>query len=380
VITVSLYEPDVDAQLADGWTGLALFRSATQGGAYTQIASIPYVAGQEVYSWGDSTAAGTDWYKTARYQGLTLSDYSNPFPARTGTTMAAIRQAAVRMVNGRDALVLTAATGGSQNYIEDTTNSLRSSISRGKILDSAWIYRPAAALDADKVRMVAEGGYDHAAGRLTPDLEWTNAPVPGETFEVILGANLHPLDSIAPAIRDGLARCRFVDTVLVINDTPGQDTNLSAFYPWLTSPVQLRTLAPATSDGHYAEHHHVHFRPYMKRGELWIRTEEAYSYLNLEVLRPHSTYVNDQDSIGGPVYDSDVVRCPLDWAVAATVVEIYKGFGTGLAAKENALVETALGRWSAEFSRLSGTYLRQAVQPKPAISMPRIGVGRRDFY
>lgn len=376
--TITLYEPTVDTLIADGWVGLRLLRAATEAGAFTAVTDIPYVAGQETYVYEDVAGAATDWYKTARYVGATLSDYSNPFPARAGTTLARIRQEAVRMVAGWNGLIVSSATGGGTQALTDTSSSLTSSVARGKVLDGAWIHRPTQP-SADKVRMVAEGGYNPATGTLSPDLAWAIAPAVGETYEVIVGSHLHPTQNVAPAIRRALMRVRFVDTVVIVNDAGGDDVDLTSFYPWLTDPTHLRTLAPADADGWYSGHHHIDFRPAMKAGSLWVHIPSATTRFSAEVLRPHGTVVNGADSLSGPIEDGDTVRCPLDWAVAGTVVEIYRQFGIGLSSKENAAVKDAMALWAAEFSRLSKTYLRQAVQARPAISAGRIGVGARDW-
>lgn len=376
--TITLYEPTVDALIADGWIGLRLTRSATEDGTYSTVVDIPYVAGQEQYVYEDTASAATDWYRTMRYSGGATSAVSNPFPARPGTTLAKIRQGAVRAVSGYDGLLVSTASATSTTVLEDTKR-LKSSSVRGRSLDGAWVYRPAAALASDRVRMVADGGYDTTAGRVTPDLVWTNAVQTGETYEVILGANLHPTDSIHPAIRTALMRTRFADTVHLIDDNASTSTDLTLRFPWLTSSSHLRSVGLADTDGNYSGHHHMHHRPYARGGHLWITVDEASGHMNLEVLRPHGTLVNEQDSLSGPTSDGDTVRCPLDWAIAGTVVELYKMFGPMIGASEGTIVSKAMAQWAAEFSRLSMLYVRQDVQPRQAISMSRVGVGARNW-
>lgn len=76
-VRVDIHVSDVDVVLAS-FTKTLVERSATQSGAFTQIASVALEAGKSDYAYLDAAGSATDWYRT-RYSnanGSALSGYS----------------------------------------------------------------------------------------------------------------------------------------------------------------------------------------------------------------------------------------------------------------------------------------------------------------
>ena len=110
------------------------------------------------------------------------------------------------------------ATGGAISSLLDSRYPVKSGNLQEDLFEGKWILRPEAITD-DKVRVVAENGYDAGTGSLQPDLDWSSPPTAGEVYEIHGGSE--PWDELNSTINTTgpLIRTK-VSTANAITTTP----------------------------------------------------------------------------------------------------------------------------------------------------------------
>lgn len=84
--TLPISAPDIDQAIADGYTVVRVYSSATRDGSYSLLGTVTLVADDTAYTYSDTTGTATTWYRTA-YYGATPGEatQSEPFPAYGAT-------------------------------------------------------------------------------------------------------------------------------------------------------------------------------------------------------------------------------------------------------------------------------------------------------
>lgn len=170
--TLTLEEVLVDT-LIPAWTGLEIWHASTQGGAYSLLAQVPYVAGQVTYTYVDLGGLASDWYEIRRYgPGPVYGSYSSTWSVTVG---APPRRS---LVNYRR--LLAEKLGGFSLVTTDTNapdmlSIIASDLAGGLDSDSyrqAWVYptqtgRIDPTGSAFKLRRVGTQALNTSTGQLT---------------------------------------------------------------------------------------------------------------------------------------------------------------------------------------------------------------------
>lgn len=192
-----------------------------------------------------------------------------------------------------------------------------------------WIYRPDAALAADKVRRISNEGFDPSTGAWTPTRAWTNAPADDEVYQVY--AIVPPIDqpgmpeSWKRLVNRGLAAIWFEDTIVVGSGdgSSGRRFPLVSESGWYANEQHIKQVffrttdtAGLTYDYNQSRGHHywdiVH-----DAGIPTILTSHAPTENQDVVVVAVRTYPPLDD-------DDDETDCPLDLIALRTRYELYR--------------------------------------------------------
>jgi hypothetical protein len=142
---------------------------------------------------------------------------------------------------------------------------------------------------SDRQRIVA--GHDPVVGSLSVDLAYTNAPVAGEEFELLL---LDPANELRVCVQRGLDRCFARDRVLVVLPTFSAERDVTLSLPWLTRLPQLVGAADLPLGSAYGPAPVDWWNPFEQDGHVFLGVSPD-PYPNsfwLSVLRPVSSRIN----------------------------------------------------------------------------------------
>jgi hypothetical protein len=207
----------------------------------------------------------------------------------------------------------------------------------------------------DRVRQVYT--VDAGSGRLTPDRPWQISPYPNEQFEA---HHLHPDLELFPAVQAGLRRCFFEDRVQL---DPGYyyEFDVTALLPYVTDQQQIRRCQvgpwPSGWPGWWRGPLELPFATFGDGGHVWLRISGSVYWgpfwggVLLTLHRNHFGWVNNQDTLTGPLADSDILDCDLDWAAAAAHIEAWLRFPARLQAAAAGGIQASQQVAAAEFQR-----------------------------
>ena len=230
-------------------------------------------------------------------------------------------------------------TTGASSTLTDTGHPIKSSNIQDEWLAGKWILRPTAGA-SDKVRVVAENGYNPAAGTIQPDTDWDVPPAPGEVYE-IHGA-VEPWTELNDIINTALQRC-YVEAEIAVAATPGAYRHgLNDAAPWLQVPWHVRQVGWLGSGETRNQN-----SPFRKTFWGWPEADEG----SITVEHPAQTFA-DGDTIFikcfKPAYyscrpalgafgaqtglsaDTDEVPVALNWAAASALVEYWDRYAGAL--------------------------------------------------
>ena len=205
----------------------------------------------------------------------------------------------------------------------------------------------------DRVRIVAQ--YDTGHGLLYNDRVWKYVPdsANAELIEILY---LDPDLEMRPSVLDGLRRCFFWDQYVVSTTEPGytQHINLSQAVPWIISPSQVKEVGYSYPSTRYRPTRLPWWRVTRsgKTLTLWTQGTTA-GNLSITALRPVHTLVNEELSLVGPNDDLDLVYVPMDYAVWACIVELWKNIPERLQPLIKEGLRTDLKAAAAEFTKKS---------------------------
>lgn len=321
--TVRCYIEDTATALVT-YTSFRLYRhtspTSTSG---TLVATTTIVSGTENYSVADASGTARSWYRITYYHatGPVESDPGPPFQT-VGVTMRDLRvDSAIRAGVGFKA----AATGGTTASLVDSAL-----VDQGvdtDFMEGAWLYRPDAATASDKCRRVSRSGFTVATGALTVRT-YTAAPVASEEYQSYV--LMPPIDqpgiaySWDRAVRQGLARCLFLDQVDL---GPGNATamafSLAPHLDAIAAPRISRVLLRTTDTNSV-----THDQDMKRQGYDWWMEGNGPESLSVRLnVTPGTTetviveaYVRD-DAL---YIDTDATRAPYELAVRAIVAEAFR--------------------------------------------------------
>ncbi|GIV04036.1 MAG: hypothetical protein KatS3mg015_2866 [Fimbriimonadales bacterium] len=176
--TVTIH--DVDDYIADGFTHIRFFRSATEAGTYTQVAQIALASGQETYEYNDAPAQPTDWWTWALYgsgTGETARAEPQPVAVRRVTRKELRRAVGFRLG------LLEVASVSSGTTTTATCNALVDPDRSPHEVAGGWVLLPSG--ETRRIR-VGTTGYNTSTGTITWQPAAT-APSSGQEIEIWSG-------------------------------------------------------------------------------------------------------------------------------------------------------------------------------------------------
>jgi len=131
------------------------------------------------------------------------------------------------------------ATGGSVSSLVDARSPVKSSNIQDDLFVGKWLLRPDASAN-DKVRIVAETGYQPATGTLQPDADWSSPPAAGEVYEIV--SAVEPWDELNDLVNTALMRCYTVAEISLAATGGVTRHGLNVAAPWLQAASHVREM------------------------------------------------------------------------------------------------------------------------------------------
>ncbi len=310
------------------YSSIRLYRDVVPDGAFsTLVATITLVAAQTIYSYDDAAGSANSVYQHEYYNavGPAISARSPSYYAG-GATLLRLRLEAAREAGA--GFESTCSAIGTTTTLIDTV--LADQGLDTAFLEGAYIYRPNAALAADRTRRVKKDGFTVAASSLAIDRAWANAPASGELYHIF--NFFPPVDrpgssySWDRAVREGLSMVWFVDQV-DLGVGGGILTRVSlATFPDIHPNTIRRVFFRRTLTNNY-----VYDLDMSTQGAAWRIVENA-GVSTLETAYPART---DQTIIVEAIRrdfalytDTDVTLAPWRQAVKAVTYAAYRQMNT----------------------------------------------------
>jgi hypothetical protein len=262
---------------------------------------------------------------------------------------------------------------GATSFLRDNKYPVRSNLDQGDLFSGKWLLRPQAPSPYDRVRIVAELGYDPQTGTLRPDSPWTTPPASGEPYE--LHGVIEPWDQMIDLVNEALKRCMVVDH-LVLPVTPGDTfVNLTDYAPWLIDSRWVRGAAfvdpGAVGSPSDIDMSQPQFRGWVEqqgrtmimRWQGWVgyvpRTTSPTLVLRCVKRAYDHCRVSDEGVFGelhGVSEEQHEGPVPDDWVAAGALVEFWSQFGDVVAAGNKAEAEGNQAKVAQVFTTLTQNY------------------------
>lgn len=351
-VTITPYLETVNEEIEAGYTQLKLYRDTAPDGAFASL--IDTVTLEEdvlKYEIEDSTGSAVHWYRFGLYNPstLTLTTLSDPTRPDVVRLLDVMLAASARAGAGFQS---TCTALGTATQLIDAT--LRDQAVSADAWKGAYIYRPDAALAADRLRRLTETPFIVASGGLVPVREWTNGPAEGEVYYLFV---LLPPFAVAgapygwdAAARDGLQECWFEDLVDVGEGSSAITSRFDlAPYLGLIHETDIR----AVTLRKYAEDGTVQWeRNASKEGGFYYTQANGRSGLTLIVRPAPAAGVHVLVTAlrrDAEIYAADdITGCPLRLAARATVWKAYEYLNS-----------VHLGKYDGEEARAFGAFNRE---------------------
>jgi len=262
---------------------------------------------------------------------------------------------------------------GSTSFLVDGKYPVRSSLDQGDLYTGKWLLRPQAPQQQDRVRIVAELGYDPQTGTLRPDSPWADAPATAEPYE--LHGVIEPWDQMIDLINQTLQRCMLVDHLVLPADPSALSFNLTPYAPWLLDARWVRGAAFIDPDDDLnpedIDMTQPNFRGWVEQqgGTIIIRWDAAWAWkgttsspvLVLRCVKRAYDHCRASSSgtfgeQSGLVGEDDESPAPDEWVAAGALVEFWEQFGDVVAAGNRSEAETNLSKAAQTFTTLSRQY------------------------
>jgi len=250
--TVTLTEPTVNT-LMGTYQGIQLERAHVQGGPFSLVVQLPYVLNQTVYTYVDASGVITDWYRTARYTGVSLGPYSAAWPVQSqqgaGFSLSQYRH---RLADAAGFNVITQTTADATATNQLVIADFQSTELEPSFLGNTWEYQPIGA-NAGQVRRVVYGGLQNGSGTITLERAHTNLTLLGTQVEFY--GKLPPVHyegrlGLNDLVNKVLAECWTIQKLPIAGVLNQRVYPLGALFPWLAAEDQVVEVyyRPANSD------------------------------------------------------------------------------------------------------------------------------------
>ncbi len=333
---VPVYIADVDGALLT-YTQVRLYTDTSPSGAFSTLVDTQTLVG-DVYTDPTSSAVHTyymvasaatadTWFAWRLYNtvGPVSGDLSSPFQL-LGVTLEEVRRLAAQYAQA--GFASTCSADGGLSALTDAV--LMDSGLSATFLNASWIDRYPV-VTSDRIRRMAEAGFDPTTGSLIPLRPWADAPDSGDPYAVY--AILPPIAQAGiayswdDAIRDGLKDCWFNDEVIIVNTVTEDDSQQNQVtldnVPWLQEDrIRAIWARRIDSTGRLWQ------RNLTKNGSFWDIRDIGFGRKILVL----SSFVAAGDSIVAsvtrqpdpPYADTDIVQVDSRLAAYAAVMEAFK--------------------------------------------------------
>lgn len=304
---------------------------------------------------------------------LLLPDQWQPFPVgapNVGWTLGDYRHRIAKETGNYLGSEVTVAT---RNYLQDTRSPIRSTLDQSDLYTGKWLLRPRAVREEDRLRVVAEGGYDPRTGTLRPDNTWVDSPTTGEPYE--LHGVIEPEQQMLDLINETLKRCMVaVDFIFPV--VPGQSyLNLTQACPWLLDPRWVRGAGffdPSAVDPLTLDLDQSYFRGGVERqgrslllkwGHQWAGSNAANTALLVRMIkRAYDDCRSDQGGVfgerSGLATEDNEAPVAEDWVAAGAMTDFWDEFGNVVAAGNRQESTENQGKWAQNFTSLTQQYFQ----------------------
>jgi hypothetical protein len=276
------------------------------------------------------------------------------------TTLADIERATARRVGPYYQAFADRQVPTTANFEYVLVPSLRSTVEQD-LVTNLWLLRRGVDVDGnpvsvdpnDRQRLVAT--YDPERGQVMVDRPWSVVPVPGEVIEF---HHLNPAIELREVVRAGLRRCLFEDRY---NLGVGYiyEADLTSALPWLDNLNMVKRVQVAPYPSGFGNGpSSMPFVVFGECGHVWVRVNGSggapyYGGLLVTVHRPHFSWVNGADAVGGPTLDADTLNVDLEYAAAAAHIEAWHNLPAKLQAAAAGDLQATREQAALEFTRQS---------------------------
>jgi hypothetical protein len=356
--TIRLTEPDVNALMTGGWTGLRLERgpNATNIAAFQLVVLLPYVTNQTVYTYADATGAASDWYRTAHYGPGGIGVFSPAWPVlpapitADGGARRSLKNCR-RMLARRSGSLQVVTTTSDGN----TAGSTIISTGLATVLDAnryrAWYAMPTDGVSNGQIRTIGDTALNPTDGTLNISPPYRSQIVQGTQIEfhkLLPPEELGGSMGLRQALNLALAECWVMDRIAVAGIANQGTYDLTLLGDWIDpsainefyGPLMTTDIPMAPWGG---------FTPRRDGGAVMMDVAPGISSgaaMQLELTRPADTYIKcggvwlDQQS--GFQHDDD--ECLLQ---PTELVEV------ALAYVWESLAQTTTGAAAARYGKLA---------------------------
>jgi len=230
------------------------------------------------------------------------------------TSLESLRQEIGQDLN--ECFVGTVVTATANNV---TCTALIDPDESSSLYDRAWLKMTSGGADGDVRRVRATGdsvtGYDAANGLLQLSRALSAVPASGDSFE------LHTLidpDQLDRLINNGLERCVYIDWTTVTVVSSQREYDLSE-YTWITRPGQVHDVRWVYGDT-------ANQKRYLPIRWFFVEMDAGSPTLHVD---PNELQGDDFVFLAERPYaalssDSDTTDCPIEWAKAQAIWEVYR--------------------------------------------------------
>lgn len=252
---------------------------------------------------------------------------------------------------------------GTTATIVDTVFPIKTSLDVADVYSGKYLLRPDAVLASDRVRFVAEQGYDAVTGTLRPDNEWTNTPTTGEAYE--LHGIIEPWTTMLDLVNSALKRCFLVDELDVTPQATYRRHGLTIVAPWLRNPRWVRQVGVIRS-GDVRDTFDPFDRPF--RGSVELQGTVVYlnhpdseytsaDGLLIRAIKPAYYHCRPTGGIFGAQYglalNDDEAPSDEEWVAAGALIYFWERYGDVIGGGNEGDVKTSLAKAAAAFTALS---------------------------
>jgi hypothetical protein len=256
---------------------------------------------------------------------------------------------------------------GTRNYLVDDRYPIKSSLDQGDLYAGKWLLRPRAAVEEDRVRIVAERGYDPQTGTIRPDSAWVNAPVTDEPYEI--HGTIEPWEQMNDLVNEGLKRCLVVVDQAVPIPAGSSRVALRPYAPWLQDARWVRQVGWLTG-GQMIDTSDPYVNPFRGTVEadgagytlrwdgMWLG---AGGDLLLKCLKRAYDHCRADDAgvfgeqSGVWAEDNEATVVP-EWVAAGALCEFFERYGDVVAGGSRDEVELNQKKAAARFDRMVREY------------------------